>query len=473
MFLLLLLFVSCGDDKQEDRCQDVTCQTPPADSCKDANTLLVYETTGTCNPDTGGCEYSSSEQACENGCSQGECQTDLCQGVTCDQPPPNECKDANTLIVYDTTGTCNPDTGECEYTSNEHACQNGCSQGACEGDPCQNVVCDQPPPDECKDSATLLEYPATGTCDPATGLCDYPATEVPCDQYCSNGVCDEDLGDDFALRAPAGTRLCSIFGGPDPFYNYDSKGILYFKEGVWRLPRDQASFESDLVDRVEISPGMDIQPTGPGVFTRTIQGTADDGQYVYEYRRPYDNGGDPFELIIRATFQVTAGQAEAPVLLIDDAEYLAAHFCNTTVSAWGNSLSWGNGFLTCQFDARDVFERWRVEVTTESGDQLTMHLRLSYKCCCLIGRDWAEIVETRLVRGQDERIQTGFYRQAFSAQHHFFGRNLLAMFDTPLSNVHGVLLSDADGANPVLEYLDADFNVVETPTITSLEEIQE
>jgi hypothetical protein len=418
---VLILFVigSCGGEQQEDRCKDVTCQTPPANTCKDVNTLLVYESVGTCNPGTGGCEYSSSEQACENGCAQGECKTD----------------------------------------------------------PCQGVVCDQPPLDECKDAATLLEYSATGTCDPATGLCDYPATEVPCDQFCANGVCDEDLGDDFALHAPAGTRLCTIFSGPDPFYNLDSKGILYFKEGLWRLPRDQASFESDLVDRVEISPGVVIQPTGPGVFTRTIQGTPDDGQYVYEYRRPYDNGGYPFELIIRATFQVTAGQAESPVQLIDDVAYLAAHFCNTTFLAWGNSDPWGNAFHTCQFALRDIFERRRVEVTAGNEDQLTFHLRLSYKCCCMWGHDWAEIVETRLVRGQDQRVQTGFYRQAFSAGHHFFRQNLLAMFDTPLGNVHGVLLRNADdttGTNPpVLEYLDAGFNVVETPAITSLDYIQE
>jgi hypothetical protein len=471
--LPLFLFVSCGDDQQQDRCKDVTCQTPPADSCKDVNILLVYEAEGTCNPDTGGCEYSSSEQACENGCAQGECQTDLCQGVTCDQPPPDECKDATTLIVYTDTGTCNSDTGECEYSSSEHVCQNGCSQGACEGDPCQGVVCDQPPPDECKDAATLLEYPAMGTCDPATGLCDYPATEVPCNQYCSNGVCDEDLGDDFALLAPAGTRLCTIFGGPDPFYNLDSKGILYFKEGLWRLPRDQASFESDLVDRVELAPGVDIQPTTPGVFTRTIQGTPDDGQYLYEYRRTYDHGGDPFELIIRATFQVTAGQAETPVLLIDDAEYMAARFCNTTILAWGNSIPWSNAFQTCQFDVQEIFERWRIEVIVDNYDLLIFHLRLSYKCCCFIGRDWAEVVETSLVRGQDQRIVTDFYRQAFSAMHHIFGQNLLAMFDTPLGNVHGVLLRDADHDNPVLEYLDADFNVVLTPGIIGLQYIQE
>jgi len=339
-------------------------------------------------------------------------------------------------------------------------------------DRCRDVTCDQPPPDECKDAATLLEYPATGTCNPATGLCDYPATETSCNKYCSNGVCDEDLGSDFALLAPPGTRLCTVAGGPDLFYNYNSQGIVYFKDGLWRLPRDQASFESDLIDRVELTPGVDLQPTGPGVFTRTIQGTPDDGSYVYEYRRPYDNNGDAFELVLRAIFRVQAGQAETPVLLVDDADYIF-QFCNTTISAWGTSLNWNNAFITCQFDVRGIFEPWRVEVTVANGDRLTFHLRLGYKCCCFIGRDWALLAETRMVCGPEERVVTDFYSQAFSAQHHIFMQDLLAMFETPLGTVHGVLLHDADGADPVLEYLDADFNVIETPAITNLEYVQE
>src|SRR5690348_5041074 len=49
-----------------------------------------------------------------------------CEGVLCDTPPPNEC-DGTDLKVYVDVGTC--DAGACTYGSMKESCPNGCSAG--------------------------------------------------------------------------------------------------------------------------------------------------------------------------------------------------------------------------------------------------------------------------------------------------------------------------------------------------------
>jgi hypothetical protein len=74
MLLPGFLMACCGDSESPDRCKDVVCDQPPANECKDTGTLVEYDAEGTCNPDTGRCEYGSFEKHCENGCSEGSCR---------------------------------------------------------------------------------------------------------------------------------------------------------------------------------------------------------------------------------------------------------------------------------------------------------------------------------------------------------------------------------------------------------------
>ncbi|MBW1809217.1 MAG: hypothetical protein JRJ87_13565 [Deltaproteobacteria bacterium] len=195
---LLMGLFGCGGSGSEAKCQDVVCNVPPADECKDSTTLLVYESTGTCNPDTGECEYDPTEQNCEHGCGAGRClDEDKCLSVVCDDPLDNACKpgDDNTLLVYEAIGDCNPDTGECEYDFSERHCDNGCENGICaDQDLCLGVVCDDPPDNACKpgDDNTLLVYEAIGDCNPDSGRCEYDPTERLCENGCTQGRCLDD-----------------------------------------------------------------------------------------------------------------------------------------------------------------------------------------------------------------------------------------------------------------------------------------
>lgn len=113
-----------------DLCAGVTCTTPPANSCPDANTLRTYGTTGVCLA-TGQCDYAPTDSVCAAGCSSGTCPNSLCIGVTCTTPPANSCDDVNTLRTFGASGSCEPTTGACSYTGTTSSCPNGCGGGAC------------------------------------------------------------------------------------------------------------------------------------------------------------------------------------------------------------------------------------------------------------------------------------------------------------------------------------------------------
>ena len=168
-----------------DPCIGVTCTTPPSNTCVDATHLAVYDVPGSCHE--GACAYTTHNEYCAHGCANGSCEGDPCVGVTCASPPASYCSSADKLVVYAATGTCTD--GVCSYTTQEHDCEFGCDQGACEGNPCVGVTCNTPPASHCANATTLQQYSAEGTC--SQGVCSYPATTLPCAHGCSGGVCRE------------------------------------------------------------------------------------------------------------------------------------------------------------------------------------------------------------------------------------------------------------------------------------------
>ncbi|MCK5804363.1 MAG: hypothetical protein KAI66_16110, partial [Lentisphaeria bacterium] len=74
---------------------------------------------------------------CPDGCAEGACNDDPCDGIDCDEPPANTCSDANHLRAYDPLGTCAD--GLCNYTSNIVECPDGCVNAECQG--CQPSTC--------------------------------------------------------------------------------------------------------------------------------------------------------------------------------------------------------------------------------------------------------------------------------------------------------------------------------------------
>ncbi len=159
-------------------CAGVVCDSPPASTC--LNTTTVRRYTGICL--NGTCNYTPIDTTCPEGCSAGACLGDPCIGVVCNMPPAPSCLNPTTLRRF--TGACVG--GNCDYTPSDTTCPGGCSGGACLGDPCAGVTCNNPPATTCTDASTLSTFGA-GTC--VDGDCDYPQTDTPCPNGCFAAAC--------------------------------------------------------------------------------------------------------------------------------------------------------------------------------------------------------------------------------------------------------------------------------------------
>ncbi|MBI5531284.1 MAG: hypothetical protein HY898_01115 [Deltaproteobacteria bacterium] len=168
-----------------DPCVGVSCNKPPINTCSDTTHLTVYDVPGACSD--GQCSYTSHEEYCKFGCVNDVCNGDPCVGQTCTQAPASFCSGPDSLTVYDSPGTCK--NGACAFTNHEEYCSYGCEAGACKGDPCAGVTCNQPPANYCAGPDTLRTHATTGTC--SNGNCTYTTTDVPCSHGCDNAKCKD------------------------------------------------------------------------------------------------------------------------------------------------------------------------------------------------------------------------------------------------------------------------------------------
>lgn len=107
------------------------CSSPPAATCLNAQTLVSYGAQGVCVQDGAACEYTRTETTCAVGCAQGACNGEPCAGITCATPPAPRCVDAQTLErAKGMQGSCQSD-GRCDYELEQISCPDGCDQGAC------------------------------------------------------------------------------------------------------------------------------------------------------------------------------------------------------------------------------------------------------------------------------------------------------------------------------------------------------
>jgi hypothetical protein len=132
--------------------------------------------------EAGQCKYDQIDDTCnaEWGCdaTSGACKGDPCIGVSC-QEPPNSCFLAQGLCQH----------GGCTYTAADAIqCDDGnpcttndtCTSGTCRG---TRKECNTPPPPECADATNLRRYDASGVCN-SQGLCYYAPVIIACSFKC-------------------------------------------------------------------------------------------------------------------------------------------------------------------------------------------------------------------------------------------------------------------------------------------------
>lgn len=181
---------ACEEGVTPDPCEGVVCDGPPIDTCE-GPIAVTYASPGTC--DEGACSYEETRTDCgADGfiCEDGACVDvgDLCEGVTC--PPIFECEGD---VAVEEGGTCI--NGACSYSTvsrRDCADEGGtCSSGRCEfADPCEGVVCQDPPASTC-DGNQVVSFGFAGTC--IDGDCSYDETRTTCADgtVCIDGACAE------------------------------------------------------------------------------------------------------------------------------------------------------------------------------------------------------------------------------------------------------------------------------------------
>ncbi|MHB8418870.1 MAG: carboxypeptidase-like regulatory domain-containing protein [Myxococcales bacterium] len=200
------------------------CAGSSVETCQANGSCTAYAQTATC----------SGGQICENGA----CVNQGC-GNGCNTPPGNTCQDANTLLSYGADGgVCN--NGACIYPSELSACPNGCSGGVC----VPAAAC-SPGADRCNGSeveqcnadgtAWLLVEACPTTC--TGGLCDAPC--APGSSRCDGTNVDtcSDAGTAWELDTASCPNGCAGGACVQPDLVVDGQtvvmdGVYHYANGV-------------------------------------------------------------------------------------------------------------------------------------------------------------------------------------------------------------------------------------------------
>ncbi len=208
---------ACTDGKTctaRGRCEDLATPCELASDCTmhpggdpycDGSTSIVPGNSERCALPEGAeervCIYNDERVVCLNGCNEdtGECNPEIpdpCEGISCDMPEANSCKDSMTLIEYNAQGIC--DEGECSYQSREVNCPTGCENGACNAGVCEEGTCDEVMPSAAICSSQTpdlaISYGGEASCVEDMGMpkCEFEASYELCTYTgasCSDGAC--------------------------------------------------------------------------------------------------------------------------------------------------------------------------------------------------------------------------------------------------------------------------------------------
>ncbi|MBN2497349.1 MAG: hypothetical protein JXR96_22350 [Deltaproteobacteria bacterium] len=338
------------------------------------------------------------------------------------------------------------------------ACSGGGS-GADGGPACQGVICDQPPPDRCRDASTLVVYARTGECDPSSGQCSYAAHEQACPHGCEGGRCKPWASGELELYIPEGTRLCSIWGwgGDSVMYNWEGKARVGLNPGAIVFPEDLDEVEADPIASLEVWPGVSAEPLGSSAFVRSIEQVDEIEVHVYELVQSFSAEERAIDVVLRVTYEIEAGEALRPVLVLDDSTLFDwIGYAGTYVEDWKRV-----SLVSCHFEHLE--ERVR-ELQVDNGDRLTFSLR---------GREeeftWPEpsmvfnfeLVQTILDRGGQQRAVSDFFDLASNMNHHGCCPSYLTRFGEPLGGV-SLIWIDEFSYGQTVHYLDADGQEIES-----------
>ena len=152
-----------------------------------------------------------------------------CQSVVCTQPPVDACVDGTTLRHYDADGICV--RGTCKYAYRNIPCSGGCGGGVCQGEACGAMSCNAPAAASCTDTSTFSVPAPLGVC--TANACSFAAAQITCTKACSGSGCpaDDKLTEkavvEHALNTPAPAFI--LDSGNQPRFAWCEKGVLHYR----------------------------------------------------------------------------------------------------------------------------------------------------------------------------------------------------------------------------------------------------
>jgi len=338
-----------------------------------------------------------------------------------------------------------------------------CAFAACSyqgGEPsCEGVVCDSPPADACKDPGTLLVYAQTGACDPATGECSYSTSERNCNYGCEAGRCKPPPSGDLELLIPEGTSLCTLWGwgGDSVMFNWEGKARVTLSPGTIVFPKDQAEVDADPIALVEAWPGVSADPVAPAAFIRTVEEQGGVELHTYEFVQSFSIDQRAIDIVLRVKYEFEGGQARNPVVVLDDPTLFGlVDYSGAFIEEWKQIT-----LVSCHFDYLE--ERVRT-ILVDNGDRITfwMHGReeeFTWPQPSMVFN--FELTGARLERGADEWVVSDFFDLSSSMNHHGCCPGYLAHFDQPAGDVHLIWI-DEFSYGWTVHYQDGDGQEIES-----------
>ncbi|MFC1609737.1 hypothetical protein ACFL6C_02150 [Myxococcota bacterium] len=281
---------------------------------------------------------------------------------------------------------------------------------------------------------------------------------------------DWGMPDGPALLIPAGTRMCTMLSAGDVLDNHPFAARITLVPGPVRLPTGAPSFESTWIQTVELAPdGEEAQPSSPGTFQHTFDGTTDIGQHIFAFQQTFQLDTRVLEVTAQAVFEVRSGEVVDPVKVMDETQIVEDPF---TLSVAGVHDGRAVVFSTCTYE---LFRVMVADIDVQNGDQITLSIRVMNPPCppgmgCAGGVFMGAIVEALFVRSADQRVATSFFQLGWTAVHHEGGQSYLVIFDQPLGATHGLYMprTDTGGGPGTAHYLDAGLQILSSEPITDL-----
>ncbi len=268
---------------------------------------------------------------------------------------------------------------------------------------------------------------------------------------------DVDLGDAYGLLVPTGFQACSQAGY---LWSEDIPDVLRwfarvtFKPGLFRLDKDLASFEADLIEQVEWNREPQIAtPTGPGQFTREDE--------RYTYTQDFAFGQDLMRLEMRVSFEPNEGPDPGQVIELNE-----THFMGYRVSLGALISVTSLYFNACTCD---TFTSRVVDYTFEDGDLLSIEV------CSICPGDFCKNSTGRIPRadvtfsGESRTLSDQMQLSIVFGQHDWYGTALVYLRE-PLAGYAGLVLTFGNMLEGgTVDLFDESLEVIQTKNVTQTE----